>query len=181
MSHRLIARAAACALLLGFAFTASASPSETAPGATDTAFMKHAAADGMAEVRMGQMALEKSASADVKKLAQRIVTDHTSANAKLKTIAQAQGVSLPASPGAEAQQKAATLDALDGQAFDQAWAAAMVKDHQKAVEMFSAETRNSGDSPVQNFASDTLPTLKAHLELAQRLQGSLGQPTGGTH
>jgi putative membrane protein len=183
MSHRLIARAATCALLLAFAFATSAQDSPPAsaqpPSQTDSDFMRHAAADGMAEVRMGQMALQKSSNGEVKKLARRIVTDHTRANTELKKLADAEHVSLPAGPDEETQQNAATIGALDAAAFDRAWTAAMVGDHQKAVELFTTEAGSGSDPATQAFAKKTLPTLKTHLELAQRLQESLGQSAGG--
>lgn len=180
MSMRPIMRATAGVLLFGVAFAACAqSGSGKTPlvaNAADSMFMTHAAADGMAEVRMGQMALEKSADAKVKQLAQRIVDDHTDANGKLRALAQAKQVVLPSAPTAEAQQSASAMKALDGSKFDQEWAAAMIKDHQKAVALFSTEVARTQDPEVRAFADTTLPTLKTHLELARQLQDQLDLP-----
>lgn len=177
MSNRPVLRSAACALLIGFAFTAGAQQSMSrgephmVANASDSMFMTHAAADGMAEIQMGQMALQKSSDPKVKELAQRIVDDHTAANAKLQTLAQQKQVTLPAAPMKDAQDKAATINSMDGTKFDQAWAAAMVEDHRKAVKLFSNESSHTQDADVRNFAQATLPTLKSHLEAAQQLQG----------
>ncbi len=175
MSTRLILRTATCALLIGFTFTVCAqSTSRGEPhmvaNASDSMFMTHAAADGMAEIQMGQMAVQKSSDPKVKELAQRIVDDHTAANAKLRTLAQQKQVTLPTAPMKEAQDKAATMNSMDGAKFDQAWAAAMVDDHQKGVKMFSEEATRTQDADVQTFAKATLPTLKTHLKMAQQLQ-----------
>jgi putative membrane protein len=49
----------------------------------------------------------------------------------------------------------------------------MVKDHQKAVAAFEQQTTSS-DAQVKAFAAKTLPTLRHHLEEAQRLQKTVG-------
>jgi putative membrane protein len=174
MPTRLILRTAVAAVLASFAFTAMAQSTRGEPhlvaNAADSMFMTHAAADGMAEVQMGQMALQKTSDPKVKQLAQRIVEDHTAANGKLRALAQQKQVTLPSAPMKDAQDKAATMNSMDGAKFDQAWAAAMVDDHQKAVKMFSNETTQTQDADVRTFAQATLPTLKTHLEMAQQLQ-----------
>ncbi|EIL89442.1 outer membrane protein [Rhodanobacter fulvus Jip2] len=81
--------------------------------------MQQAASAGVAEVQLGQLALTKSDNDAVKALAQRIVDDHTKANAQLKTIADSEQIAL-ATPADAARDEAARLRALDGSAFDQA-------------------------------------------------------------
>lgn len=158
------------ALLFGFAASALAqADAAKTTSDTDRTFMRQAAGAGIAEVQMGQLALTKSDNDAVKALAQRIVDDHAKANAQLKTLAGSRQVSLPAQPAADAQQEAARLRALDGRAFDQAWAKAMVGDHQKAVKLFRTESRAGGDDALRQFASSTLPVLQAHLQSAQHL------------
>jgi putative membrane protein len=137
--------------------------------AKDNAFMQHAATDGMAEVLMGQTALNKSSDAQIKQLAQRIVDDHTKANEQLKALAQSKQVTLPTTSAADAQKENQELQMKNGSAFDQAWSKGMVKDHQKAVKMFTQESKQAKDPDVRQFAQTTLPTLSAHLQLAQKL------------
>ncbi|MGN6329611.1 MAG: DUF4142 domain-containing protein [Rhodanobacter sp.] len=152
----------AAVLLSGLA---TAAP--TLPGG-DAHFMQQAASAGVAEVQLGQLALTKSDNDAVKALAQRIVDDHTRANAQLKTIADSEQIALPA-PADAARDEAARLRALDGSAFDQAWAKTMVGDHEKAVKLFSNEAAASGDSRLRQFAQATLPALRAHLQSAKQL------------
>jgi len=178
MSPRLILCAAACMLLLGFSLGAEAQGASSAPAPADSTFMNSAAAAGLAEIQMGELALQKSSSPDVKKLARRIVADHTKANAELTKLAQAHQVALPPAPGEDAKNVAETLRAQEGAAFDRAWAAAMVQDHQKAVASFSAEAMNADADDVKAFARQTLPTLRTHLELARQLQDGLGARSG---
>lgn len=140
----------------------------------DAAFMRHAAADSLAEIQMGHIALDKSSSAQVKELAQRIIDDHTKANDQLMSIAERQQVTLPTEPTPMQKQEADKLKAMSGAAFDQAYARAMVKDHRKAIKMFGMESRKASDNDVKQFASATLPVLKTHLEMAEKLAGGEG-------
>ena len=162
-------------LTLGLAWTAAAqsvsgTPSTASKG--DIAFITRATADGTTEVKLGQLAVEKSSTDDVKKLAQHIVADHTAANDALRTLAQGKKVTLPAPPS-EPDPAVTALKKLDGLKFDQAWADAMVKNHQKAVALFSSESRQAQDPDVKSFADKTLPTLNEHLDQARKVQETL--------
>ncbi|HEY0198228.1 MAG TPA: DUF4142 domain-containing protein [Rhodanobacter sp.] len=169
MISRHIAKMYALAMLLGFAGAASALPeTKAAVDSADAAFMQHAAADGMAEVQMGRMALGKTSNASLKELAQRIVDDHTKANDQLKVLAAGKQVELPAAPDADAQKETKKLDALSGNAFDKAWSKAMVDAHKKAVKMFTAEN-DAKDDDVRKFAQATLPVLQTHLQMATQV------------
>jgi putative membrane protein len=180
MSRRFLVPLAASALALGLACTASAQSS--ALNATDSAFMEHAIVDGMAEVQMGQLALDKSSDAQVKQLAQRIVTDHKKADHELRKLAVRKHVRLPATPTADAQQEAASMKQMEGADFDRAWAAAMVKDHNKAIDMFTTESQQAKDADLRKFAESTTPTLRTHLEMAQKLNGGASMdPSGMAH
>lgn len=156
------------ALLFGLAASAVAQ-ADAAKANSARTFMQQAAGAGVAEIQMGQLALTKSDNDDVKALAQRIVDDHTQANAQLKAIADRGRVALAAQPDAEAQRQAVRLRALDGSAFDQAWARAMVDDHEKALKLFRTEATRPADGDLRDFASATVPTLEAHLQAAQKL------------
>jgi putative membrane protein len=59
------------------------------------------------------------------------------------------------------------LKVLSGDTFDRTFAEDMVKDHQADISEFQKESQKS--DPAGNFAKDTLPTLKQHLQQAQQL------------
>jgi putative membrane protein len=136
---------------------------------SDGTFVKNAAGDGIAEVQMGGMALEKSSSASLKKLARQIVDDHTKSNDQLKTLAANKQIEWPVGPDAKAQKQDKKLGALSGAQFDKSWTKEMIDAHKKAVKMFTAESENAKDDDVRKFAQTTLPTLQAHLQAATQL------------
>ena len=63
---------------------------------SDSDFVKRVVTNNRAEIELGQMAITKAASADVKQFAQRMIDDHTKANTELTELAQSKGWSLPA-------------------------------------------------------------------------------------
>lgn len=141
---------------------------------TDASFMRNAAADSLAEIAMGHIALDKSSSAQVKQLAQRIIDDHTKANDQLMSIAERKQVTLPTEPMPMQQKEADKLKAMSGTTFDQAYAREMVKDHRKAIKLFGMESQKATDPDVKQFATATLPVLKTHLQLAEQIDSRGG-------
>jgi putative membrane protein len=144
--------------------TAAASPSSA-----DTKFMKEAAEGGMAEVALGQLAMEKASNSEVKKFGQRMVDDHTQANNELKRLASEKNVDLPQDLNAKDKTTKASLEKLSGEQFDHAYMKDMVTDHKKDVSDFKRESTSAQDPAVKDFATQTLPKLQQHLKLAESI------------
>ncbi|HEY1464469.1 MAG TPA: DUF4142 domain-containing protein [Terriglobales bacterium] len=147
--------------------------SNPSTSSSDQMFVKEAAEGGMAEVELGQLALEKGSSDAVKQFGQRMVNDHGQANEKLKALASTKGIQLPAKPGAKDKATKARLSKMSGTSFDRAYMKDMLADHQKDIAAFQKESRSGSDPEIKQFASETLPTLQDHLKQAQ------GIGTGG--
>lgn len=142
--------------------------------AQDDNFVDDASAKGVAEVEAGKLAEEKGSAADVKSFADMMVKDHTAANAKLKSIADAKN--LKVSDSAELVDKAKTmiLELRSAKSFDQAYANNQVKAHEATIALFEKEASEGKDAEIKAFARETLPTLKAHLEQAKTLSKTHG-------
>jgi len=133
----------------------------------DQKFLQDAAKGGMMEVHMGQLGMERGASPAVKSLSQHLINDHKTANQELADLAKKKGVSLP---GDDAQMAASLPFATkSGDDFDKAFARTAVEDHQKDITEFEKEANSGNDPDLKNWASKTLPTLRAHLAEAQAL------------
>jgi putative membrane protein len=61
------------------------------------------------------------------------------------------------------------LARFKGAEFDRDYMAAMVKDHQEAVELFGAAAQGLKDADLRDFAARTLPTIREHLDMARKL------------
>jgi putative membrane protein len=134
------------------------------------AFVQKAAVTDMAEIQLGQLALQKSQDPEIRKFAERMVKDHTASSAKLKAAAAKDNVTVPTALDAKHQQTVQELQALNGEAFDTAYRKHMGKGHHKAVELFENASKSAQVAePVRQFAASTLPTIKAHYEMADDL------------
>ena len=143
---------------------------------TPASFTTDATTAGMAEVRLSRLAMHKSTNPTIKKFAEMMLKDHSAAGAKLKSIAQADKIAVPTAPTPEQQAVAKELGEKSGPAFDSAYAAQMVKDHEKAVALFSAASDDADMTQnLRSFAAKTLPTLEHHLDEAKKLNDALAQ------
>ncbi len=144
----------------------------------DHTFMTKAAQGGLAEVQMGQLAQQNGQSQEVKDFGQRMVTDHSKANDQLKEVAQQENVTLPTSPSSKDQAEYNKMSKLHGEAFDKAYAKMMVADHKKDIAEFKREASSGNDPQVKNFASQTLPTLQEHLQMAEKMNSAEKSSSG---
>lgn len=138
------------------------------------AFVQEAAVGGMAEVELGKLASERASSDQVKQFAQRIVTDHSKANDELKALAQRKSIMVPGSLDAKHKATHDKLAKLSGAAFDRAYMEEVRDDHRKDVEAFREQSRSGSDPDIKAFAAKTLPTLEAHLKLAEQTNAAVG-------
>ena len=115
------------------------------------------------------MATERAESPYVRQFGQRMVTDHTKANDKLKSIAQDKNIEVPTEMSTQHQQIAERLSDSQSTSFDRAYIRQMVEDHEKAVKLFSKEAQQGQDAELKEFAAETLPTLQEHLNMAKQL------------
>ncbi len=173
------------ALSVGFVLVATAqqNPSTQANSAnrmkgSDDTFVTKAAQGGMAEVEMGNLAVQKASNPKVKEFGQKMVDDHTKANDELKEIAGRKGLSMPAKTDSKHQSVENKFSNLSGAAFDRAYMQDMVNDHKEDVAEFQKEADRGTDPDVKAFAAKTLPTLQQHLQMAQETFNEV--KSGGT-
>ena len=133
----------------------------------DKEFVVKAGMGGLAEVQMGNLALQKASNADVKAFGQRMVTDHSKANAELAQLATTKGLALPTELTGEHKEMFDHLSSLTGAEFDKQYMKHMVEDHEKDVAAFDKASTSATDSDLKSWAGKTLPTLKEHLEQAK--------------
>jgi putative membrane protein len=125
--------------------------------AKDKMFIKHAYHGGMKEVAMGEMAQKDATSDDVKKVGEKIASDHKDANKEVMDLAEKKGLTLSG--------EAPKMKKYPG---DKEYLMAMQKDHEKDIAAFEKEANDSGtkeDADVKAWAAKTLPTLKDHLKM----------------
>ncbi len=140
----------------------------------DKNFVMKAAAGGMMEVELGNLAQQNAASQRVKDFGAMMVKDHGQANQELMSFASRRNVVLNQDSLMSAHKSEMDkLKSKTGAEFDKAYMSMMVKDHQKDVNEFEKASKMCKDQECLAFAGKTLPVLKTHLDSAQAINKSL--------
>ena len=164
----------------------------------DRDFVRELTEAGNAEVQLGKLASERAASASVKQFAQMLVKDHTAAGDKLRQIATTHNLSIgDVGVDAEHSKLMTTLSPLKGAEFDREFISAMVDGHENVVDKLQTRvderdrvatalwreekdvnvkaepSDNALKASVNQWAADSLPVVKGHLEKAKGLNDTL--------
>ncbi|MEG3439717.1 DUF4142 domain-containing protein [Pannus brasiliensis CCIBt3594] len=139
----------------------------------DSPFMMEAARGGMNEVQLGRLAEQKASNPRVKEFGRRMVRDHDRANTKLTKVFDREGMTMPSTTGAKYEATREQLSKLSGAEFDRQYMSRMVEDHTEDVTNFRHEASTGKDPQARAWASQTLPTLEEHLNLAKSINSSL--------
>lgn len=162
--------------------TLAQTSTQTAPGATSQGARKVDAAtkdfihtawniDNF-EIRAGQHALNKTNSQAIRDYATMIVADHNNAEAELKPIVDAAGISMPTAPGSLDKEYQAKLDQLGklGEAqFGGQFRQQQIEGHEKALDIYRAFVKSGQHAELKSWAQRSIGMLEKHLEQAKAL------------
>jgi putative membrane protein len=146
-----------------------------APAAVTQAssFVPLAASANLFEIESSQLALQRSQAVPVKDFANRMVTDHTLAAAKMKqALSEAKIPAPPETLNAKDQTVLGNLKIAKGAAFNKAYIEAQYNAHVEAVTLFTAYAKNGDNPRLKALASELLPTLQGHLDHITKLRSS---------
>ena len=173
--------AAACALLAAPAL-AQSNAMKSAPQTTGAApageaalstqdFVDKAAVTNMFEVKAAKLAARKDQSKQDRTFARRMIKDHGKAEDQLARLVNSGAVqaSLPKQVDPQHQQMLDKLGKLSGKRFDNTYDHIQKAGHKQAVAMFRNYAQNGSNPALRDWAKKTLPTLKEHLSMAQKL------------
>ena len=144
------------------------------PDAASQKFLKEAIEGNFAEVEMGQLAKKQASSDGVRSFGDMLEKDHSAANQKATAAATSLGMTPPTSPNKKQKADYEKMSKLSGAQFDKMFATHMIADHKKDIKDY--EKAGKKKDAAGSYATETLPTLRKHLETAQSL--SAGNKTG---
>ncbi len=151
----------------------------TSPSATDKKFVHAALHGGTAEVQLGQLAVQKGNSDDVKQFGQKMIDDHTKMCDEMRELAKKEGIRISAGSTEKVKALEKKLKAMSGNSFDRAYIAAMVKDHRQDLADFKKEANSGNDTAIKDAASQGAQVISQHLKLiegiAQKHNVSIGE------
>jgi putative membrane protein len=135
-------------------------------------FVNKVAISDMFEVQSSQIALAKQPDADTKPFAEKMVSDHQKTSGELKALIDGGKVKakLPTALDSEHQKMLDDLKEKSGKDFDQSYDQIQLKAHQDAVALFESYAKSGDDPELKSWAAKTLPHLKEHLSMAEKLK-----------
>jgi putative membrane protein len=134
----------------------------------DQHFLQNAIEGNLTEIQLGKMAEQNASTEAGRSFGQMLANDHSKNNEKATQVAHALKVSVPTEPNAKQRQMIREFSQLSGRSFDRELAQHMVTDHKKDIRDFE-QAAKSQDEQVADYAKDTLPTLRKHLDTAEAL------------
>lgn len=141
----------------------------------DREFIEEQLEAGNREVVLGRLAAERATHPQVKEYGQMMVKDHQAAGEELRQIASKHNVQPDTQGDDELRDLNERLSKLSGREFDVEYINTMVEDHREAIEEVEDKAEGADNTAVKQWAAQTLPKLRAHLQTAQQLQQTLQQ------
>lgn len=147
-------------------------PDEAAPAsgsvqlsATDRMFLDEAIRGGIAEVNEMRLTQLRAGNPELRKGAEAMEREHVAANRELRRIAAVHGMEPPVEPPDARSQFYARLQDLEGASYDAAFVPAAREAHGKSIAAYEKASAQSSNADIQKFATETLPTLRAHFAM----------------
>jgi putative membrane protein len=128
----------------------------------DKAFVRTATEDGIADVKLGQLAIQKGGP-EVKAFAEKIVPDHEAINKEFATVADSLGVLLPKKMNKDDQAEYDKLNGLSGKEFDTEYIPFILKAHRKKLHDFYMEASVAVDPTLASTVFNAMRTMHDHL------------------
>ncbi|RJF69810.1 DUF4142 domain-containing protein [Rhodopseudomonas palustris] len=137
---------------------------------TTADFIKQAAISDMFEIQSSKLA-EQKGDAATKTFAKQMVADHTKTSTELKSLISSGKVKaeVPTQLDDAHRSKLDKLTNASGADFSETYVEQQVSAHKDAVSLFDRYSRGGENAELKNWAGQTLPALKHHLEMAQNL------------
>jgi putative membrane protein len=149
---------------LGKAMAAAAVKTET--------FIGSAVASTHYEIEAAQLALRRSARADVKEFAQRMIDDHSKIGNELRTLLASTGKPTPPSDDVDRLHRV-LLEDLHGVPdadFDKRYIAQQKLAHSEAITLFKTYMKHGDDAQLQGLCGRGLPIIEGHARMVEQLQ-----------
>lgn len=126
----------------------------------------------LAEIKTATLAENNSKNPRVIDYAKMLIKDHSENTTSMKKIMAKKFVTEADTISMAHKMMGDSLAKLTGPGFDKAYVAMMVKDHQKAIDLYKTVQHNT-DKSVADFADNTLTKLQVHLDSAKAISSSL--------
>jgi len=144
-------------------------PAEGMTIMTDTGFIRQNIMDNLLEIELARDGEKRGSTAEVKKLAAQMLTDHTAILNAFRKVAAATNFRVSAT---NTSMSVMLSSSAVGKEFDATWASEMLTMHEakiRELESFLSVTQNAA---LKTLIGVCLPRLRAHIEMLLKIPGA---------
>jgi putative membrane protein len=134
----------------------------------DKSFIKDSSEGSLAEINFAKLALAKSKDPNVRKFAEKMITDHTKLIESMKPFAAKYDVKASGAPLMD-HAKYEELKLKSGTDFDRAYVEAMVKDHNDDLKKFIDEENSTSDPELKAAVAKGEKVILEHTEMIDNI------------
>ena len=135
----------------------------------DQEFVKHASADNMFEIQLGQFIQQHAEDSGVKEFAQMLVQDHQQAQKQLQQAAQQANIQVPQELPQVKQLMLQEIQQKQGRDLETCFVFDQVGDHHKDLLKTRYEAQNGQNPQIKQYAEQTASVLRKHMRQAEEL------------
>jgi predicted outer membrane protein len=129
-------------------------------------FLVEAMQDTLAEIRICEMAIEKSQNHDVKVFAQKMIDEHGRMRRDMERLAEKKQLTVPQEIRREQKMTVDELNSLAGRDFEQRWIQYNIDVHERDTKVFRHYAGEEHDEDIREMAKHGAETLAKHLKMA---------------
>jgi putative membrane protein len=146
-----------------------ANPSGAEVTTRDEDFVTDAVEDNAEEIAWLRMGAANGTDAELRTHAEHMLADHQKMDTDMRKFAMTKNISL---------DKVDTVGKVDvddakGKDWDEEWSEELVEMHEKTIRRFERAQDRVTDAELKTTITNTLPTLRAHLDMAKKLEERL--------
>lgn len=134
----------------------------------DADFIANAIASNFEEIKLAQLASNKSVDVLVTNLAKMLETDHAKVLQELQAYAAKKGIAAPTTETNDALEDLTSLAKEDSKDFDKKWCDKLKVNHKKSIRNFESRIDKTEDVELKNLISTIFPSLKIHLDMIEK-------------
>jgi putative membrane protein len=151
---------------------------ETRPGAGVAGLLNKANTINYEEIEMAKMAKDKAGDNQaLLTYAKTMQDDHQANEDALTALSRQKNVKIEGTP-ASVDEKQKSMNNLSGGQFNEAFLNEAISGHSQALRYFEGERgKFRSDPDVQLYVEETIPVVRAHLEMARAMKQHLGENT----
>ena len=147
---------------------------EQSASAYELSYLYQATEAQQAEVALGQMAVQKASSDEVKQFGALMMQDHLRASKELGKLTSQEGIQETGELSMPHQRIQRMVSQLSGKEFDKVFMAFMVQDHIKVIDDWEQRAPTLADPQIKPWLAGLLPVLKDHLKKARAIAAAIG-------